>query len=135
MVANRLVLSVPYSYMDKKGFKSIDHYIGTFPKEIQKILEEIRRTIATAAPEAEEAISYQMPTFKLNGKNLVHFAAWKNHIGFYATPSGNIAFEKELSKYNGAKGSVQFPLDEPMPLALIKKIVAYRVKEVSAKKK
>jgi len=92
-------------------------------------------TIQTAVPEAEEAISYGMPTFKLNGKNLVHFAAWKNHIGFYATPSGNVAFKKELSKYEGAKGSVKFPFDEPIPYALIKKIVVFRVKETKQKAK
>lgn len=112
----------------------ITSYIKTFPKDIQVILEKIRSTIQTAAPEAEEAISYGMPTFKLNGKNLVHFAAWKSHIGFYATPSGNTAFKKELSVYKGAKGSVQFPLDEPMPYDLIKKIVLFRVKEVQKKK-
>ena len=114
--------------MEKKQFNTIDEYISTFPKDIQQILQEIRETIHNAAPEAEEAISYQIPTFKLNG-NLVHFAAWKNHIGFYPTPSGTKEFEKELSRYNRAKGSVQFPLDQPMPLTLIAKIVKYRVKK------
>jgi uncharacterized protein YdhG (YjbR/CyaY superfamily) len=118
----------------KKGFKTIDGYIRTFPKDVQEILQRVRQTIQAAAPQAKEAISYQMPTFKLNG-NLVHFAAWKNHIGFYATPSGNQAFQKELSKYDGAKGSIQFPLDEPIPYTLIRKMVIYRVKENLKKKK
>ena len=96
------------------------------------ILKEIRATIKAAAPEAEEKISYQMPTFFLNG-NLVHFAAFKKHIGFYPTPTGIEKFKKELSVYEGAKGSVQFPLDKPMPYALITKIVKFRVKENLAK--
>lgn len=112
----------------KAGFNSIDEYIATFPKETQKILNELRATIKESAPGAEEKISYQMPTFFLNG-NLVHFAAYKSHIGFYPTPSGIEAFKKELSKYEGAKGSVQFPIDKPMPLKLINKIVKYRVAE------
>jgi uncharacterized protein YdhG (YjbR/CyaY superfamily) len=112
----------------KAGFTSIDEYIATFPEEIQKILEEIRATIKAAAPEAEEKISYQMPTFALKG-NLVHFAAFKNHIGFYPVPTGIEKFKKELSVYEGAKGSVQFPLDKPIPYELISKIVKFRVKE------
>ncbi len=116
--------------MANTDYKSIDEYIKTFPEDVQKVLQTVRQTIKKAAPNATEAISYQMPTFKLNGKNLVHFAAWKNHIGFYATPSGNEAFREELSKYQGAKGSVQFPLSEPMPLSLITKIVEYRLKEI-----
>ena len=107
---------------------SIDEYIGTFPQEIQTLLEQVRATIRQAAPEAEEAIKYAMPTFVLNG-NLVHFAAFKHHIGFYPVPSGIEAFKKELSVYKGAKGSVQFPLDQPMPLELISKIVKFRVNE------
>ena|SRR5436190_19619546 len=118
----------------KSGITSIDEYIAAAPKEIRPILEEIRATIKAAAPEATERISYGMPTFFLNG-NLVHFAAHKNHIGFYPTPSGIEKFKKELSKYEGAKGSVQFPLDQPMPLELIRKIVLFRVKENLAKKK
>ncbi|MFZ2151564.1 MAG: DUF1801 domain-containing protein [Minisyncoccia bacterium] len=118
-----------------KQFQTIDDYIQSFPSDIQKILQKVRKTIRKAAPQAVEAISYQMPTFKLNGKNLVHFAAWKSHIGFYATPSGNAAFKKELSKYKGAKGSVQFPVTEPIPYDLIEKIVVFRVKESIAKKK
>lgn len=118
--------------MAKTNFKSIDEYIKTFPVYVQKILKQVRQTIKEAAPEAEETINYQIPTFKLNG-NLVHFAAFKNHIGFYPAPSGHKAFEKELSVYKSGKGSVQFPLDKPMPLALIKRIVQYRVKENSSK--
>ncbi len=112
----------------KSGFNSIDEYIATFPKDIQKILEELRATIKAAAPDSEEKISYQMPTFFMNG-NLVHFAAFKKHIGFYPTPSGIEAFQKELSVYDGAKGSVQFPIDEPMPLKLISRIVKFRAAE------
>jgi len=112
----------------RNKFETIDEYIQTFPKETREILENIRQTIKKTAPGAEEAISYQIPTFKLNG-NLVHFAAFKNHIGFYPAPSGSAAFKKELSVYKAGKGSVQFPIDKPMPLALIKKIVKYRVKE------
>jgi uncharacterized protein YdhG (YjbR/CyaY superfamily) len=114
---------------------SIDEYIKGFPPGIQKLLKEVRSTIKTAAPEAEETIKYAMPTFTLNGVNLVHFAAFKNHIGFYPTPNGIEAFEKELSAYKGAKGSVQFPLDQPMPLQLISKIVKYRVAQNIAKAK
>ena len=107
---------------------TIDEYISSFPEDIQTLLQQIRVTIREAAPEAEEAIKYAMPTFVLNG-NLVHFAAFKNHIGFYPVPSGIEAFKKELSVYKGAKGSVQFPLDQPMPLELITKIVKFRVSE------
>lgn len=106
----------------------IDKYISGFPEEVQIILEEIRTTIRQAAPDAAETIKYAMPTFVLNG-NLVHFAAFKNHIGFYPVPSGIEAFKKELSVYKGAKGSVQFPINEPLPLGLISKIVKFRVKE------
>ena len=120
---------------DKKtGFASMDEYIAAFPKETQKILQEIRAAIKAAAPEAEEKISYQMPTFAQNG-NLVHFAAFKNHIGFYPVPTGIEKFKKELSAYDGGKGSVQFPLDEPMPLALISRIVKFRVKKNLTKAK
>ncbi len=108
--------------------KTIDDYIAGFPPDIQEILEKIRLTIKQAAPEAEETISYQMPTFTLIG-NLVHFAAFKSHIGFYPTPSGTEKFQKELSIYKGGKGSIRFPLDQPIPFALIGKIVKFRVKE------
>lgn len=115
-------------------FNTIDDYIAAYPDEIRKILEEIRTTIRVAAPGARETISYGMPTFYLKG-NLVHFAAFKNHIGFYPTPSGIDTFKKELSIYEGAKGSVQFPLEKPVPLDLIRKIVEFRVKENLAKGK
>ena len=118
----------------KKQFTTIDEYIKTFPANIQRILKKMRQTIRKGAPEAEETIAYQMPTFKLNGKNLVHFAAFKNHIGFYPTPSGIEAFNKELSPYKGAKGSVQFPIDKPIPFDLVEKIVIFRVKENLKKK-
>ncbi len=113
---------------NKIGFTSIDVYIATFPEETQKILEKLRATIKAAAPDAEEKISYQMPTFALNG-NLVHFAAFKNHIGLYPTPSGTEAFKRELSIYQGTKGSIKFPIDKPLPLKLISKIVKFRVAE------
>lgn len=108
--------------------KNIDEYIAGCPQDVQQVLEKIRMTIQKAAPQAEETISYQMPTFRLNG-NLVHFAAFKNHIGFYPTPSGIDEFKNELSAYKSAKGSVQFPLDQPIPYGLITKIVKFRVKE------
>jgi uncharacterized protein YdhG (YjbR/CyaY superfamily) len=114
--------------MTKTNFQTIDEYIGTFPKDVQGILEKIRKTIGKAAPDAEETINYQIPTFTLKG-NLVHFAAYKNHIGFYPAPSGIAKFKKELSVYEGAKGSVKFPLDKPIPFGLIGKIVKFRVKE------
>jgi uncharacterized protein YdhG (YjbR/CyaY superfamily) len=113
----------------KNQFKNMDEYIETFPEDVQIILEKMRQTIKKAAPEAEEGISYQMHTFKLNGKNLVHFAAFKNHIGFYPIPSGIEAFKEELSLYKQGKGSVQFPMDKPIPYDLVKKIVDYRAKE------
>lgn len=117
---------------DQKKFQSIDEYVATFSKDIQTVLQLIRRTIREAAPQAVETMSYQIPTFKLQG-NLVHFAAWKKHIGFYPGSSGIRKFKRDLSAYEGAKGSVQFPLDKPMPLGLIKKIVKFRTKENEAK--
>ena len=111
---------------------NIDEYIKGFPAPIQKLLQQVRETIKKAAPDADETIKYSMPTFTLNG-NLVHFAAFKNHIGLYPTPNGIDAFKKELSVYKGAKGSVQFPLDQPMPLELIAKIVKYRVEYNTSK--
>jgi uncharacterized protein YdhG (YjbR/CyaY superfamily) len=112
----------------KEQAKNIDEYIAGFPKEIQKLLQQMRKTIKKAAPNAEETINYGIPTFTLNG-NLVHFAAYKNHVGFYPAASGIEAFKKELSVYAGAKGSVQFPLDKPLPLDLVSEIVAFRVAE------
>jgi uncharacterized protein YdhG (YjbR/CyaY superfamily) len=114
-------------------YETIDEYINTFPADIQSILQKMRHAIHEAAPEAAEAISYQMPTFKLNG-NLVHFAAFKKHIGFYPAPSGIERFKDELSPYKWSKGAVQFPLDKQLPLELVKKIVAFRVQEALQKK-
>ena len=111
---------------------TIDEYIAGFPNNVQEILQKIRLTIRKEAPDAEETIKYRMPTFTLKG-NLVHFAAFKNHIGFYPTPTGTDKFQKELSVYEGAKGSVRFPLDQPIPFDLISKIVKFRVKENLAK--
>ena len=113
---------------NKTTYQSIDEYILQFSPEIQEILKNLRKVIKEAAPEAEEKISWQMPTFVLHG-NLVHFAAHKNHIGFYPAPSGIDAFKDELSEYKGAKGSIQFPFKKPMPYELISKIVKYRVAE------
>jgi uncharacterized protein YdhG (YjbR/CyaY superfamily) len=107
---------------------TIDEYIAQYPEDVQRILIKIREVIKESAPGAVEKISYQMPTFYLNG-NLVHFAAHPHHIGFYPTPSGIEAFKDEISAYKWAKGSVQFPLDEPMPYELIGEIVAFRVRE------
>ena len=109
-------------------FTSIDEYIVQFPIEIQEILETLRKVIKESAPDAEEKISYKMPTFTLHG-NLVHFAAYKNHIGFYPTPSGIAAFTHQLSEYKTSKGAVQFPLDQPLPYELISEIVKFRIAE------
>ena len=117
----------------KKQLKTIDEYIATFPKEVQDVLEKIRSTIRESAPKAEEAISYGIPAFRLNGRGLVYFGAWKNHIGFYPTPSGIEAFKKELASFKQEKGSVQFPLDKPISYDLVKKIVRYRVTEILEK--
>lgn len=106
----------------------IDAYISTFPANIQDLLNQMRQTIAQAAPQAVEKMSYGMPTFFLR-KNLVHFAAAKNHIGFYPAPSGVLAFKDELAQYKTSKGAIQFPLDKPLPKELIARIVAFRVKE------
>ena len=117
----------------KKPYKAIDEYINGFPKETQELLKQIRMTIRKAAPEAEESISYGMPAFKMNGKPLVYFAAFKNHIGFYATPTGHKEFADELSKYKHGKGSVQFPLDKSVPFDLIERITKFRVKTITYK--
>ena len=108
--------------------QTIDEYIAGFPPDVQEILQKIRKTVHEAAPDATEKISYQMPTFYLHG-NLVHFAGFKEHIGFYPVPTGIEKFKKELSVYKQGKGSVQFPLDQPIPYGLITKIVKFRVKE------
>lgn len=114
--------------------KTIDEYISQFPPDVQEILQTVRTVIKEIVPEAQEKISYQMPTFVLHG-NLVHFAAFKNHIGFYPAPSGIESFKEQLSRYKSGKGSVQFPLDKPIPYDLIREIVKYRVTENNAKRK
>lgn len=115
-------------------FADINEYISDFPEDIKVTLEQIRETIHKAAPEAKEAIKYGMPTFVLNG-NLVHFAAFKNHIGFYPAPSGIEAFIDELAIYRTGKGTIQFPLNKPIPFDLVKKVVKFRVNENLKKKK
>lgn len=120
--------------MDAPRFKTIDEYISTFPEDVQEMLQQLRQTIRQAAPDAEEAISYQMPTFKLHG-NLVHFAAFRNHIGFYPAPSGIEAFDQELAPYLVSKGSIRFPKDQPLPFDLVSRIVQHRVQENLAKRK
>jgi uncharacterized protein YdhG (YjbR/CyaY superfamily) len=112
----------------KPASASIDEYILCFPRDVQKKLRDLRALIREEAPDATEKISYQMPTFYLSG-NLVHFAAHSGHIGFYPTPSAILKFKRELSKYENARGSVQFPLEEPLPFHLIKRMVRFRVKE------
>ena len=120
--------------MDKRQYKNIDEYIAGFPENIQAILQNLRRVIHEAAPEAQETISYSMPAFKQNGI-LVYFAAFKDHIGFFPTSSGVSAFSKELAPYDTSKGTIRFPLDEPIPVNLIKKIVKFRAQENRNKKK
>ncbi len=109
--------------------ETVDDYIKSFPENVQDMLNQIRATIKENAPGAVESIAYHMPAYKTNGRPLVYFAGFKNHIGFYATPTGHAQFEKELSKYKQGKGSVQFPLDKPIPLPLITRIVKFRVEE------
>jgi len=113
---------------------TVDEYIEQFPKEVQETLRQIRAVIKRAAPDATERISYRMPTYTRNG-NLVHFAGHRNHIGFYPTPSGIDAFKKQLSPYEGSKGAVRFPLDKPLPVDLIERIVKFRVEEDKGKAK
>lgn len=118
--------------MKPTGYKTIDEYIATFPPNIQTLLQQIRATIHKAAPEAEETISYNMPAFKQNGV-LVYFAAFKNHIGFFPTAQGVEAFKDKLAAYKTSKGTIQFPLDQPLPLELIDEIVRLRVKTNTSK--
>lgn len=118
--------------MNESAPATIDAYIAAFPDDVQAILQQIRRAVHEVAPEATEAIAYGMPTFRLHG-NLVHFAAFKNHIGFYPVPSGIEAFQEELAAYKQGKGSVQFPLNRPMPYDLIRRIVEFRVRENTAR--
>ena len=113
----------------EKRFETIDEYIAAFPRNVQDILEELRRVIRESAPESEETISYGIPTFDFNGRHLVHFAAYRNHVGFYPTSSGIAHFKKELSRYELSRGTVRFPINEPIPFDLVKKIVKYRVEE------
>ena len=113
----------------KVTFKSMDEYIGTFPEDVQKILEELRTTIKTAAPDAEETISYNIPTFKLNGKYLIYFAGWKSHISIYPIPIGSESFNKQVAKYSEGKGTLKFPMDKPLPLKLITKMVKLKLAE------
>jgi uncharacterized protein YdhG (YjbR/CyaY superfamily) len=117
----------------KKDIQTIDEYLASFPKDVQGILQGLRQVIRESAPEAKEAISYQMPTYKLNG-NLVYFAAFKNHIGFYPGASAIEAFKEKLAKYKTSKGTIQFPINEPIPFELVKEIVKFRVKENLEKK-
>ncbi len=112
---------------------SVEDYIESFPASTQKLLKQVRKAIKAAAPKAEEAIFYGMPGYKLHAKPLVYFAGYEHHIGFYATPTGHKKFEKQLSKYKQGKGSVQFPIDEPVPLKLITEITKFRVAENTAK--
>lgn len=113
----------------------ISGYIKESPQEVQTLLQQVYQAIKETVPDAEETISYGLPTFKVKSKNLVHFGGFKNHIGFYPTPGGITEFQEELSHYKGAKGSVQFPLDQPMPFDLIKKIVLFRLHQVSETQK
>ena len=117
------------------SFSTVDEYIQSFPENVQTILLKIRTTIKKKAPEAVESISYGMPAYKTNGKALVYFAAFKNHIGFYATPSGHSEFSEELAKYKQGKGSVQFPINRTIPYPLIGRIVVFKVKENETKLK
>lgn len=114
---------------NKTQFKTIDEYIGTFPKNVQSILEKVRQIIQKTAPEAVERISYGIPSFNLNGRYLVYLAAWKCHISLYPIPSGDVAFQKELSPYLSGKATTRFPLDKPIPYDLVEKIVKFLMKE------
>ena len=113
--------------MAKTNFQSVDEYIASFPDATQKALEEVRSVIKLIAPEAKEKISYQIAAFELNGKNLIHFGGWKQHISIYPIPAGTEAFNKTISKYADGKGTVKFPLDQPLPSKLIRQIVKYRL--------
>lgn len=119
--------------MKKTAPTNIDDYIAEFPKEIQERMEKMRSVIKKAAPKAEEAIKYLIPTFVLDGNNLVHFGGYKNHIGFYPTPNGIEAFKKELALYAGGKGTIQFPHDKPLPLKLVSQVVKFRILDMKEK--
>ncbi len=119
--------------MNTNAFANIDEYISLQPLEVQPLLQKVREAIREAAPGAAEYISYAMPSFKYNGKILVYFAAHKSHIGFYATPTANVAFKKELAGYKSSKGAVQFPFDRPVPYDLIRRMVQYKLVEITSK--
>lgn len=118
--------------MKRTVAKDIDEYVAGFPEDVQKILKKIRTTIRKAAPKAEEKISYGIPTFTLNDRYLIYFAGFKNHVSVYPAPRGSAEFKKELAGYKGGKGTVQFPLDKPIPYELITRIVKFRIRENSA---
>jgi uncharacterized protein YdhG (YjbR/CyaY superfamily) len=120
---------------DKKLFTTIDEYVSTFPEEVQAALEQVRQAIQKTAPEAAETISYGMPTFDLNGKHLVFFAGWKHHISLYPIPAGDEAFQQEVSHYKRAKGTIQFPLDKPIPYDLVEQIVTLLMMESPEKER
>ena len=111
----------------KASFNTVDEYIASFPDDVQKILEEIRATIKAAVPDAKEKISYQIAAFELNGRNLIHFAGWNRHISMYPVPTGDEAFEKKITRYVAGRGTLKFPLDEPIPLELIEEVVRFRL--------
>ncbi len=121
--------------MAKTNFQSIDEYIAACPEPSQSYLQMIRKTVKALVPDAKEKISYQIACFELNGKNLVHFAGWKNHVSMYPTPEGTDTFNKAIAKYAGGKGTTKFPLDEPLPLKLIAKVVKFRIVENLEKSK
>lgn len=110
--------------------KTVEAYMASFPKDVQVLLKKVRATIRKAAPTAEEKISYGMPGYKYNGKVLAYFGGFKSHVGFFATPSANVAFKKELSSYKMGKGSIQFPFDRPIPYPLITKMIRYKIKQI-----
>ena len=114
---------------DKKPFTTIDEYISTFPADVQPVLEKVRQAIRKAAPEVTETMSYAMPTFDLNGKHLVFFAGWKHHISLYPIPAGDEAFQQKISHYKRARGTIQFPLDQPIPYDLVEQIVTFLIRE------
>jgi len=130
-------MTKPNTYSNSKTtnaqLRTVDEYIMSFPANVRPVLQKLRETVHEAAPEAEETISYQMPAFRQNGV-LVYFGGFKNHIGFYPTPSGTENFQQELSPYKAGKGSIRFPLNKPLPYDLVKKIVKFRLKENSSKK-
>jgi len=110
-------------------FTTVDEYIASFPEDVQKVLDEIRETIKALVPEATEKISYQIACFELNGRNLIHFAGWKKHVSLYPIPAGDEAFEKQIAQYVDGKGTLKFPLDKPLPMSLIRKVVELHVAE------